>query len=139
MIRSLFAFLAAATLFAAAEDPWAKVRELKSGTEIRIIRKGVAQPIEAKLDEVTAESVVVVVKKAQQAIPKDEIDRLDYRPTPSSRVRETKVTTTQPDTTPPVGMDHGANVPGQSSSTSVTLNKPGYETIYRQQSGVPKK
>jgi hypothetical protein len=139
MQRTLFVFFAAATLFAADQNTWTKVKELKSGTEIRIVRKGVAQPIEAKLDEATDDNVIVVLKNEQKAIPKDEIERLDYRPKPGSRItRETKVTSDKPDTTPPVGMDHGPNVPGQSSSSSVSIgSKPGYETIYRRQSGAP--
>src|SRR5215831_9702774 len=94
----LLLLLAAAAAFAA-DNPWDKVKELKSGTEIRIARKGVAQPIEAKLDEVRDDAVVVVVKNEQKAIPKDEIDRLDARPKGGgSRITtETKSTTTPPD------------------------------------------
>jgi hypothetical protein len=132
MTRSLALLLpSAAMLFAAAENTWDKVKELKSGTEIRIVRKGVAQPIEAKLDEVHDDSIAIVVKNAQRSIPKDEIVRLDARPKPGARVKETTVKDNPPDPTPPVGMNHGANVPGQSSSTNYTFNKPGYETIYR--------
>jgi hypothetical protein len=140
MGRNLVLFLAVSALFAA-DDPWAKVKELKSGTEIRIVRKGVAQPLEAKFDEARDDSIVVVVKNEEKAIPKEEIDRLDYRPKPGSRVtRETKTKTDTADGEPPAGMAHGAPVPGQSQSTSVSIgSKPGYETIYRRQSGAPPK
>ena len=125
----------------AADDPWTKVKELKSGTEIRIVRKGSAQPLEAKLDEARDDAVVVVVKNEQKAIPKEEIDRLDYRPKPGSRVTtETKAGTDAPDTKPAAGMAHGAPVPGQTYSSNVSLgSKPGYETIYRRQAGAPAK
>ncbi len=130
MIRTLVIFLSAATLFAV-DNPWDKVKELKSGTEIRIARRGLAQPLEAKLDEVRDDTVVVVVKNEQKAIRKDEIDRLDYRPKAAGRTIETKTTNTPADTTPPVGMSHGPQTPGQSTSTGISFNKPGYETIYR--------
>jgi len=38
MIKPLLFLLAVAVAFAAGEDPWAKVKDLKSGTEIRIAR-----------------------------------------------------------------------------------------------------
>jgi len=132
MIRTLAVFFAAgATMLFAADNPWDKVKELKSGADIRIIRKGAPQPLEAKFDEATDDHIVIVVKKEQKSIPKDEIDRLDYRPKAGGRSTETKVTNTPADTTPPAGMSHGPQVPGQSSSTNVSFGKPGYETLYR--------
>src|SRR4051812_32925001 len=114
-------FFAAAVLFAA-EDSWTKVKELKSGTEIRIVRKGVPQPLEAKLDEVRDDAIVIVVKKEQKAVPREEIERLDYRPKPGSRTTTETRTKSEPvDGVPPAGMDHGAAVPGQSQSTSVSI------------------
>jgi hypothetical protein len=134
----LLLLLAASAAFAA-DNPWDKVKELKSGAEIRIVRRGVAQPIEAKLDEVRDDAVVVVVKNEQKAIPKDEIDRLDARPKVGSRVtRESKSTTEAPDTKPAAGMDHGPQVPGQSYSSGLSVgSKPGYETVYRRLSPGP--
>jgi hypothetical protein len=136
MGRSLYFLLAAATLFAV-ENPWAKVQELKSGTEVRIVRRGSAQAIEAKLDEVREDAVVVVVKNEQKAVPKEEIDRLDYRPKGRAATPEVNSKRTDPDPTPPVGMNHGPNVPGQSYGGGLTFSKPGYETIYRRQTGAP--
>src|SRR4051812_16205109 len=86
MFRSLLLLLTAATAFAAAEDQWAKVKELKSGTEVRIVKKGTPKPFEAKLDEVQDDKVLIIVKTEQVAIAKDDIDRLDYRPKPGSRL-----------------------------------------------------
>ena len=137
MIRIPLILLVAATMFAA-DNPWDKVKELKSGAEIRIVRAGVPQPIEAKLDEVTDDRIVIVVKKEQKAINKDDIVRLDYRPKGGAKTTETKVANSPADTTPQVGMSHGPNVPGQSSSSTVSFSKPNYETIYRRMAhGLP--
>jgi hypothetical protein len=134
----LLVTFAASALFAA-DNSWDKVKELKSGTEIRIYRAGAPDPIEAKLDEATDEHIAFVVKKEQKSMRKDQVVRLDYRPKPGSRTTETKTTNTPPDTTPPAGMAHGAPVPGQSSSTNVTFGKPGWETLYRRTAHAPAK
>ena len=127
----------------AADDPWDKVRAAKkTGVEMRIYKKDAQPPpIQAKFDEATADSLIVVVKDAQVAIPKDEIERIDYRPPPTnSRVtRETKTTK---------GVYHSAaDSQGQpmakgktappaaatsSSSRAVSIaGKPGFELLYR--------
>ena len=132
MTRTILLLLAsAATALCAADTSWDKVKDLKSGTEIRIYRLSDPTPIEAKFDEATDEHIVFVVKKEQKSIRKDQIVRLDYRPKPGSRTTETKTTNSSPDTTPPAGMAHGPQVPGQSSSTNVSFGKPAYETLYR--------
>jgi len=133
MIRKLAILLSAAALAAAAENPWDKVKELKSGTEIRVVRNGVAQPIEAKLDEARDDTLVIVVKNEQKAIPKDEIVRLDARPKGGSRITtETKTKTEDPDPRPQGSPQSRPPVPGQSTSSGVSFGgKPAYETIYR--------
>jgi hypothetical protein len=131
MTRSLLLLLSAAALFAA-DDSWNKVKELKSGTEIRILKRGAAKPIEGKIDEAHDDNVVVVLKNEQVAIAKEDIDRLDYRPKGSRITRNEGAKDTPPDTTPPVGMDHGANVPGKSYNSGLSIgSKPDYETVYR--------
>ncbi len=133
MLRCLAVLLAYGAAFAA-EDPWAKVKDLKSGTEIRIYKKGGAQPLTGKLDEARDESLTVVFKNEQVTIEKDAIDRLDCRPVkPGGRMTsETKTKTEAPDAKPPAGMAHGAPVPGSSSSTSVSFGgKPDFEVLYR--------
>jgi hypothetical protein len=109
------------------------VKELKSGTEIRIVKRGSAKPIEAKLDEARDNAVVIVLKNEQISVPKDEIDRLDYRPKPGSRITKTSQTKeTDPDPTPPAGMGHGPAVPGKSYSSGLSIgSKPDYEILYR--------
>src|SRR5450759_5421864 len=98
MFRMLLFLLVAVTAICA-DDPWAKVRELKSGTELRIYKTGAKQPELVKMDEATDESVVVVLKNEQVSIAKDQIERIDYRPvrTGSRVVKETKTTTVDPD------------------------------------------
>ena len=112
-----------------ADPAWTKVRALKSGTELRIFRRGFHQPLLAKLDEATDENLIVVLKNEQQAIPKDQIDRIDCRPRGSRMTKQTRTTTDTPSATD-VGPRSG--VPGTSSSTSVEWgSKPDFETIYR--------
>ncbi|HYI94063.1 MAG TPA: hypothetical protein VEX68_11005 [Bryobacteraceae bacterium] len=131
-----------AILLVAADDPWTKVRELKSGTELRIYKKAVTQPVVAKLDHATEESLVIVLKNEQSSVPKEEIDRLDYRPAGGSRM--TKQTTSKTNTLGNPSPDQqrvGGSNPGPSSSqsTSITLgSKPAFETIYRRTPLVPK-
>ena len=130
--------LAAACVVFAADDPWTKVRELKSGTELRVFKKGAAQPVLAKMDELTDDNLIVVVKTEQVAIAKDQIERVDYRPSGSRVTKETKTKETPPDTTPGPG-SHSAPTPGTSTSTSVSVgSKPDFETIYRRPASPPK-
>ena len=133
MLRYLSIVLAVAAA-GAADDPWAKVKELKSGTEIRIYKRGSTAPLTGKVDEVRDDSIAVVLKNEQVSIEKNLIDRLDARPLQTGRkmTSETKSKPEDPDPRPPVGMNHGAPVPGSSSSTSVSFgSKPDFENIYR--------
>jgi hypothetical protein len=138
MARSLLLLLAAATLFAA-DDPWTKVKELKSGADVAVFRKGATKPVEAKLDEARDDVIVIVVKNQQTAIPKEEVDRVDVRPKGRKTSSEVRKGTNMPDGTPPVGMNHGPNVPSDGWTGGVTFTKPGYETIYRRPSPAPHK
>ena len=132
-MRRMLLFLLAAAMAWTAEDPWTKVKELKTGAELRVFKKGTAQPVMAKMDELTAENLVVIVKNAQVAIPREEIDRIDARPsqTKSRITKETKTKTTDPDTRPaPPGF--GSRTPETSTSSTVGIgSKPDFETIYR--------
>ena len=125
-----------------ADDEWNKVRELKSGTELRIIKRRASQPVLAVMDEASDESLIVVVKNEQTAIPKGEIERIDYRPkqTGSRVTKETKTTTETPEarqgTPKPTGSASGSS----SYSSSVNVGgKPDFETIYRRKAGVEEK
>lgn len=144
MARMLVLILITVAAFAAA-DPWDKVREIKSGAEVRIFKSGGKPPVLAKFDELTEENLIVVVKNEQTAIPRDQIDRIDARPaqTGSRVVKETRTTTsTEPPgaKADPIGQPKGA--PGPSSSTSSTLSmgsKPDFETVYRRTAAGPRK
>jgi hypothetical protein len=138
-MRELAILMLAATTVFAADDPWAKVKELKSGSEVRILKKGSAKPVEGKLDEVRDTDLVVILKNEQVAIPKDQVDRLDAR-TPGSRKTSLETKTDNPNTKPPTGMSHGAPVPGTAYSTTTSIGgKPDYETLYRRGPAEPKK
>src|SRR5579864_286909 len=96
MHKFLLFFLLSASLVFAADDPWAKVKDLKTGTELRITKIGAKQPIMAKMDELTDENLLVIVKNEQTAIPRDRIERIDARPAgKSSRVTTESKTTTE--------------------------------------------
>ena len=141
MVRTFVFSLTALTVLSA-DDPWAKVSELRSGTEIRFFRKNAKQPVAAKFDEATPERLVVVVKNEQVAIPRDEIDRIDARPARSGRVRpESTVTTKGPGEPDAHRSGPPSAYPGSSTSTStgVSIGKPDFETIYRRTAGPPKK
>jgi hypothetical protein len=143
--RRLFLFLLVAVAAAwAADDAWSKVKALKTGTELRVYKKGSMQPVLAQMDELTDDNLVVVVKKTQTAIARDEIDRIEARPQAGSRLTtETTTKETVPDAKsasaqPSPG--HGPDVPGTSTSTSVSVgSKPGFELVYRRALGAPKK
>jgi hypothetical protein len=119
----------------AAENPWAKVQELKSGQEMRIVKKGSVQPVMAQFSELSDENLVVIVKDTQKAIPRDEIERIDARPMhKGSRVKShTKVET------PPLGtgntpQERNTSRASQSTSSGFSIEgKPGFETIYKRQ------
>ncbi len=138
MAKTLLLVFAATALFAA-DDPWTKVKDLKSGTELQVFRRGAAKPLDAKFADVQDESLVVVIKNEQRAIPKNEIDRIDYRPGGRSVTKETKHAANPPDTTPPVGMNGTPGRPNDTWSSGVTYSKPGFETIYKRPAPAPKK
>jgi hypothetical protein len=94
------------------------------------------------MDELTDENLVVLVKKTQTTIPKDDIDRIDARLGGGGRVtKETTKKETDPNSNtaahPPGGEP---NLPGATTSTSVNIgSKPAFETVYRRPAGAPKK
>ncbi len=140
MHRFIPCFLVIVAGVLGAADPWAKVHDLKSGTEVRIFKKGVHQPVLATFEEATDDAVVIATKKEEISIAKEDIERLDYRPPAGSRVsKETSTTTTAPDQSgPPTQRSEPA--PTTSSSTNVSFgSKPDFETIYRGTSAGPRK
>ena len=53
MARRIFVFLLVAAAAWAADDAWSKVKALKTGTELRVYKKGSTRPILAQMDELT--------------------------------------------------------------------------------------
>lgn len=127
-----------------ADDPWGKVRDLKTGTELRIYKKEARQPVLAIMDEATDQRLIVVVKNEQIAIAKSDIERIDYRPPrPGGRVtKETRTTQTDGASEAKAGPQPQGTRGGPSSSTSTSFgiqSKPDFETIYRRASPAPQK
>ncbi len=121
VFRKAFLLLTAMAALGA-EDTWVKVRQLRSGTEVRIYTRSATQPVVGRMDEAREDSLVVVIKNKQVAIPKDRIDRIDARPNESaSRVTKEKTERVKPD----------ANGSSTSTSSGLTFHpKPNFETIY---------
>ena len=92
MLKTVIILCASALVFGA-DDPWVKVKELKIGSELQVYTRGSAQPLLVKMDELTDTNLLVINKNAQTAIPRYEIERIDARPSGSTRTtNDTKVT-----------------------------------------------
>ena len=136
MGRLLFVLCCSAALLQTAEDPWAKVKAIKSGTELRVYKKGSTQPLLVKMDEATDDRLVFVNKNEQTSLDKEDIDRVDARPSNKRAVtKETKETMSDSNADPRSSIPGPQpNRPGPtgSSSTSLTMGgKPDFETVYR--------
>jgi hypothetical protein len=112
------------------DDDWTKVRALKTGVELRVFKKGATQPVLAQMDELTDENLVVIVKKTQMAIPKDQIDRIDARAAGGGAKKET--TTKQ-------SVDADGKETTSTSTGYGFGGKPDFETVYRRPPSAPKK
>jgi hypothetical protein len=131
-MNRLLAGLLAVLPALAAGDTWNKVRELKGGTELRIFRKGAARPLIANMDQATEDKLMLVIKNEQVTIARDQIDRIDYRPSKSRVKSETTTKSTDPDLRPQPMGGAKAPLPGTSYSSNVSIgSKPDFETIYR--------
>ena len=146
-MRRLALLFCTALLAFGADDPWAKLKALKTGSELRVYKRGAAQPLLVKMDELTDDHLVVIDKNAQTAIPRDQIDRVDSRPTGKSRI--TKETTTKvtdgvgdPKAVIPGPQQQGNPGPSTTTSTNTGFSigpKPDFETVYRRPSPAPPK
>ena len=129
-MRALFLLFLAGMVAFGADDPWAKVRDLKTGEDLQVYKKGSTKPIAAQMGQLSDDALIVIVKKTETAIPKDQIDRIDARPAGGNK--PTKETTTK-DTVGPDGQ------PTSSTSTGYSWgSKPGFETVYHRPVGAPK-
>jgi hypothetical protein len=125
-----------------ADDSWNKVKALKSGTELRIYKRGSLVPILAQAAEATDDKLTVVVKKKEVAIDKSEIDRIESRPLASKKVTKTTTTTVVDPTLQPVKGARPEDYPTgatTSSGTSYSWSNVPFETIYRRGIGKPAK
>jgi len=129
-----------------ADDAWAKLRDVKSGAELRVYKIGVAQPLLVKMGELTDENLVILEKNKQTAIARDQIDKVEARAGAVKRTvnKETKTTDNSndprnviPGPTQQLGVK-GANT-STSSSTTFSTEKPAFEVVYRRATGAPKK
>jgi hypothetical protein len=129
-MRELLLLMLAGLVAFGADDEWTKVRSLKTGAELRVYKKGSTQPVSAQMDELTDENLVIIVKKTQTAIPKDQIDRIDARPPSGGPTKETTTRQT-------VDADGKENT---STSTGYSFGgKPDFATVYRRPPVAPKK
>jgi hypothetical protein len=130
--------LAAALAFGA-DDPWAKVREIKSGTEIRVYKKGSKAPVIGKIDQATEDAVVVMLKKEEIGIQREDVDRIDSRPAEKgTRVTHNSTTTpNNPAKLPPLGPRRNDERPDEPSSSSglEMHSRPDFETVYTRPAG----
>ena len=134
---------------ALAGDDWDKVKDLPSGSDLKIYQRGSIQPKLAKYADMTESSLVVLVKNEQVAIAKEGIDRVEARP-PAKKggkkvIQETRVDDpARPSTDvgphgPTAGLQRDVPGPsGYSSSTSVVYGDKGeFSTVYRRAAGAP--
>jgi hypothetical protein len=127
---------AGAALIQAADDPWAKVKAIKRGTELRVYKKGSAQPLVVKMDEATDERLIFVNKNEQTSLAKEDIDRLDARPLGKRTVTKETTEKQSDSNADPRSAIPGPtpNRPGPTGSSSTNYSfggKPDFETVYR--------
>ncbi len=141
-MSKIFLLVLAAITVLAADNPWSKVRDLKSGSELRIYKRGASQPVIATMDEADEERLIAVVKNEQVAFAKADIDRIEARPeTKGSRVMKT-TTTTSTEARDKVAAPGPQSQTGPSTSTNTSFGarpKPDFETVYRRSAGQPQK
>ncbi len=126
-----FVLLLLACVAGFAADDWVKVKALKTGSDLVIFKKGATQSISAQFGDLTDDNLIVIVKKTETAIPRDQIDRIDARPPSGSRVTKEKTTkeTVNPDGTTSTSSGGGLNIG----------SRPDFETVYRRLPSAPKK
>jgi hypothetical protein len=130
-MKPIVPLLLTAMALLAAEDPWVQVRELKSGTELRIYKVNTKEPFLAKFDRASEESLIVVTKTGQVSIPKEQIERLDCRRTPPPQiVKDTRLDRKIASKGPSIT---NGTLPGVTTSVKTRLDIPSksaFEKIY---------
>lgn len=135
-MRALLVGFVLIALAFAADDPWAKVIALKSGSEVRILKSGDKQPVTAQFSEADEERLIVVVKNTQLAIAKADVEKLEAKPPSGKRVKtEQNNAAVDPNvelSKPKVPVPGSRATPALQSATSgVTYTRPGFELVYR--------
>ncbi len=136
-MKMIFVWFSLIAMAFAAQDAWTKVRELKSGSEVRVLKAGSKEAVLGKFGEADEERLVVVVKNTQISIPKVDVVSLEARPTGGSRVNtESRVERVDPSAElakPKVPAPGTRATPAlSSSSSSVSFgNRAGFEMVYR--------
>ena len=97
-------------------DPWENVRNLKTGSDLRIYKAGGAVPVLAKSADVTERKLIVIIKNTETAINKAEIERVDYQPPPN------KAVTTK---------TYDASSDSASMSINRSSSRDGWQTVYQ--------
>jgi hypothetical protein len=100
----------------ATSDSWEKVKNLKTGSDLRIYSTGAAEPVTAKFADVTGRKLPVIIKNAETAINKGEIERIDFQP-PAGKPVKTKTYDVNPD--------------GASLSMGKGGSREGWQTVYQ--------
>ena len=120
------------TFAADTKDPWEKVRHLKTGTEVRVLKAGAPTPIMAQFADLTEDNLVLVVKNEQLAIPRNQVTRIDSRPQKGYVTTETRTSSATG------GSAHNNPNPPNSAPTNTSYStgvaireKSDFETIYR--------
>lgn len=128
-----FLLLLAAAASSGGEDPWIKVRELNSGSELRIHTTGEKRPIAGKFDRLSEKSLIIVLKNGQMAIPKDQIERVDCRAQSSGgsvRMETERNIGTSEEAA--MGRSKDSPLPPRSTGSGIKIRpKAGFETVYR--------
>lgn len=145
-MRTLLYSLCIASALFAADDPWTKVKELKSGTELRVYKKGSAQPLNVKMGDLTDENLIVINKNEETAIARDLIERIDYRPSGKPRLSSESKTGSRDTTGDPKAVIPAPNSRGGGSGTSTETStnvsvgsRPEFTTAYRRPAASPPK
>lgn len=131
IMKRIALLILTATACLAADDPWAKVRELKRGGELRVYEVNAKEPIRATFDRASDESLIVITKDGQVSILKEDIERVDCRRGERRPlVKDTKVERK----IAPKGAEVTSNtIPGATTSVKTRVDLPSkaaFDTIY---------
>ena len=123
----------------AADAAWKKLGDWRTGMELKIYERGSSHPRQARFNDTTADSLLVIVKNEQVSIPRDRIDRIDYRPLKKVGPKTNTQTKVDDAAAPPssgpqgpsVPIHTGSGLPGSSSTTTISTDSGEFQTIYR--------